>query len=77
MGHLELPRATRFGDLVLDVRTWGPDDGVPVVLLMVPPCGWRIMIQQRIAGSARHWMVHAAFLRRPNVRASRQLAPMT
>ncbi len=33
MGHLELPRATRFGDLVLDVRTWGPDDGVPVVLL--------------------------------------------
>ena len=33
MGHLELPRATRFRDLVLDVRTWGPDDGVPVVLL--------------------------------------------
>lgn len=33
MAHLELPRATRFGDLVLDVHTWGPDDGEPVVLL--------------------------------------------
>jgi pimeloyl-ACP methyl ester carboxylesterase len=53
MGHLELPRATRFGDLVLDVRTWGPDDGVPVVLLHGFPqsaASWE-PVAEHLAGS--------------------------
>ena len=33
MDHLELPRESPFGDLVLDVRAWGPPDGTPVLLL--------------------------------------------
>ncbi len=53
MGHLELPRATRFGDLVLDVRTWGPDEGVPVVLLHGFPqsaASWE-RVAEHLAGS--------------------------
>ncbi len=53
MGHLELPRATSFGDLVLDVRTWGPDDGEPVVLLHGFPqsaASWE-PVAEHLAGS--------------------------